>query len=219
MATTDGSKATAGWNRREFVGAAGLLAIALGLPGCVTATAATTTSATTTLAPEEAPTDRQLAMLREVSQIVLPATDTPGAGDAEVGAFVAMALAHGMEASRTPLAPAARTFASASFLRGDGSLRYVDWLDDQLGADFLDQAPAARIEKVRTLDTAAYAPDGGAHPWRKVKALILLGYYTSEIGGSQELQYAPLPGRYDPAVPVQPGERAYSNEWTGVDFG
>jgi hypothetical protein len=202
--------AEAGWNRREFVGAAGLLAIALGLPGCVTATA---------LEPSEAPTDRQLALLREVAQIVIPATDTPGAGDAGVGAFVAMALAHGMEASRAPLSPAAQTFASTRFLRSDGSLRYVDWLDGQLGADFLEQAPAARIEKVRALDAAGYAADAGAHPWRKVKALILLGYYTSEVGGAQELQYAPLPGRFDPAVPVQPGERAYSNEWTGVDFG
>lgn len=202
--------AEAGWNRREFVGAAGLLAIALGLPGCVTAT---------TLPPEEAPTERQLVMLREVAQIVIPATDTPGAGDAEVGAFVAMALAHGMEASRAPLAPAARAFAADHFLRTDGSLRYVDWLDDRLGTDFLEQAPAARFEIVRALDAAAYAADAGAHPWRKVKALILLGYYTSEIGGAQELRYAPLPGRFDPAVPMQPGERAYSNEWTGVDFG
>lgn len=202
--------AQAGWNRREFVGAAGLLAIALGLPGCVTASA---------LPAEEAPTDRQLAMLREVSQIVLPATDTPGAGDAEVGAFVAMALAHGMEASRAPLPPAAQTFASNRFLRADGSLRYIDWLDDQLGAGFLEDAPGARLDKVRAIDAAAYAADAGAHPWRKLKALILLGYYTAEIGGSQELQYAPLPGRFDPAVPVQPGERAYSNEWTGVEFG
>jgi Gluconate 2-dehydrogenase subunit 3 len=203
-------KAKAGWNRREFVGAAGLLAIALGLPGCVTAT---------TLEASEAPSDGQLAMLREVAQIVIPATDTPGAGDAGVGAFVAMALAHGMEATRAPLAPAAQAYAAARYLRAESSLRYVDWLDDRLGADFMDQAPAARIDKVRALDTAAYAADAGAHPWRKVKGLILLGYYTSEIGGAQELQYAPLPGRFDPAVPVQPGERAYSNEWTGVDFG
>lgn len=202
--------AQAGWNRREFVGAAGLLAIALGLPGCVTAT---------TLEAAEAPTDRQLAMLREVAQIVIPATDTPGAGDAGVGAFLAMALAHGMEGSRAPLPPAAQAFASARFLRADGSLRYVDWLDGQLGTDFLTLDPAAQVDRVRALDAAGYAADAGAHPWRKVKGLILLGYYTSEIGGAQELQYAPLPGRFDPAVPVRPGERAYSNEWTGVDFG
>lgn len=214
MATGTG----AGWNRREFVGAAGLLAIALGLPGCVSASAGAADLAAA-LPPEEAPNDRQLAMLREVSQIVIPATDTPGAGDAEVGAFVAMALAHGMEAARAPLPPAAQTFASTRFLRADGSLRYVDWLDDVLGVGFLEEAPAARLEKVRALDAAGYAQNAGAHPWRKVKALILLGYYTSEIGGSQELQYAPLPGRFDPAVPVQPGERAYSNEWTGVEFG
>lgn len=208
----------AGWNRREFVGAAGLLAIALSLPGCASASAGTPGLAAA-LPPEEAPDDRQLALLREVSQIVIPATDTPGAGDADVGAFVAMALAHGMEATRSPLPPGAQTFVTTRFLRGDGSLRYIDWLDDQLGAGFLNEDPAARLDKVRALDAAAFVANAGAHPWRKLKALILLGYYTSEIGGSQELRYAPLPGRFDPAVPVQPGERAYSNEWTGVEFG
>ena len=218
MGTAKGVGFGAGWNRREFVGAAGLLALALGLPACTTASAGTPDLAAA-LPPEEAPSDRQLAMLRELAQVVIPATDTPGAGDAGVGAFVAMALAHGMEASRAPLPPAAQAFAAARFLRADGSLRYVDWLDDQLGAAFLEDSAEARLEKVRAIDAAAYAADAGAHPWRKVKALILLGYYTSEIGGAQELRYAPLPGRFDPAVPVQPGERAYSNEWTGVEFG
>jgi hypothetical protein len=49
--------------------------------------------------------------------------------------------------------------------------------------------------------------------------LILTGYYTSEIGGARELQYELTPGRYDPAVAIRPGERAYSSDWTAVDFG
>ncbi len=29
----------------------------------------------------------------------------------------------------------------------------------------------------------------------------------------------PIPGRFDPAVPVGPDTRGYSNDWTGVEFG
>lgn len=201
---------TAGWNRREFVSAAALLGLALGAPGCVTATA---------LDPADAPDDRQLAMLAAVAQIVLPRTDTPGAGDAGVGAFVALALAHGVDGTRAPLNPAARAVVPAALLRADGSLRYVDWLDGQLGANWLDQTEAARLATVAALDAAAFAAGGETNPWRKLKALILTGYYTSREGGAQELQYAAIPGRFDPRVPVGPDARGYSSDWTGVDFG
>ena len=200
----------ASWNRREFVSAAALLGLALGVPGCVTANA---------LDQADAPSDRQLAMLTAVAQIVLPRTDTLGAGDAGVGAFVALALAHGLDGTRAPLNPAARTAVSASLLRPDGSLRYVDWLDAQLGESWLAQTEAAQLAAVAALDASAFAAGADAHPWRKVKALILTGYYTSREGGSQELQYAAIPGRFDPRVPVGPDARGFSSDWTGVDFG
>ena len=105
--------------------------------------------------------------------------------------------------------------SSVKIAGGFGPIRAA-WLER---AAFLGETITLRLDKVRAHDAAANAAAAGAHPWRKVKALILLGYYTSEIGGAQELRYAPLPGRFDPAVPLQPGERAYSNEWTGVEFG
>ena len=200
----------AGWNRREFVRAAALLGIALGTPGCVTAAA---------LDPSEAPSDRQLAMLREVAQIVIPRTDTPGAGDAGAGEFVALALAYGLDGSRAPLSSAGRAFAPAALLRADSSLRYLDWLERTLGTGWLSADGATRTSSLAALDLAAFAPGAEAHPWRKLKALILTGYYTSQPGGAQELQYAAVPGRFDPAVPVTPETRSLSNDWTGVEFG
>jgi len=53
----------------------------------------------------------------------------------------------------------------------------------------------------------------------KVKGLILTGYYTSEVGGARELRYELVPGRYDPKVPITPETRAWSSDWTAVDFG
>lgn len=68
-------------------------------------------------------------------------------------------------------------------------------------------------------DAAAFAPDQKDHPWKKIKALILTGYYTSEVGASRELQYELVPGRFDPDLPLPADNRSWSSDWTAVDFG
>jgi hypothetical protein len=103
--------------------------------------------------------------------------------------------------------------------RADGSLRYVDWLEAALGTGWLDTDDSTRAARLAALDAAAFEPGADAHPWRKLKALILTGYYTSQEGGAQELRYAPIPGRFDPAERVTPETRSLSNDWTGVEFG
>jgi hypothetical protein len=85
--------------------------------------------------------------------------------------------------------------------------------------NWLDQTQAAQLAALAALDAAAFAAGGELNPWRKLKALILTGYYTSREGGAQELQYAAIPGRFDPRVPVGPDARGFSSDWTGVDFG
>ncbi|MBX9664658.1 MAG: gluconate 2-dehydrogenase subunit 3 family protein, partial [Novosphingobium sp.] len=42
---------------------------------------------------------------------------------------------------------------------------------------------------------------------------------VDKIGGSKELNYELVPSRFDPKVPVTPATRAYSSDWTAVDFG
>jgi hypothetical protein len=88
-----------------------------------------------------------------------------------------------------------------------------------LGTRWLTLPAARRHEALAALDAAAYRNDPAAAPWRAIKGLILTGYYTSEIGGSKELNYELVPGRFDPKVPVTPETRAYSSDWTAVDFG
>ena len=203
-----------GWNRRDFIGGAALLALALGVP-----LAAVRMSS---LDLADAPTEAQRTLLREVSQLVLPRTGTPGAGEVGVGDFVALALAHGLEKSRQPLDGNADP-RLLRFRRSDGSLDHVTWLAAELerraGMDFLKAAPDARVAALTALDAEAFGPEAKTHPWRTLKALILTGYYTSEVGGAQELRFELVPGRFDPDLPLQPGDRAWSSDWTAVDFG
>jgi len=205
---------TAGWTRRDFAGGAALLALTLGLP-----VAAVKLS---DLPEDHAPSERQRRLLREVSQLVIPRTATPGAGELGVGDFVALALAHGLEKSRKPL-PLDAAPRLAAHRRGDGSLDHTGWLEAELdrraGADFLRQTPEARAAILAALDAEAYAPDVREHPWRTLKALVLTGYYTTEVGGAQELRFELVPGRYDPDLPATPATVAWSSDWTAVDFG
>jgi hypothetical protein len=45
---------------------------------------------------------------------------------------------------------------------------------------------------------------------QRLDVLALLGYFTSEIGCKQAQRYIEAPGRYDPCVPYQPGDRAWA---------
>lgn len=203
-----------GWNRRTFLGGAAILAAVVGVPLAAIRL--------DLFDKDEAPSERQRELMRTVSQIVIPKTDTPGAGDVGAGDFVLLGLAHGLEQSRTPL-PKDAPEALTRHARKDGSLDQAAWLEAELdgraSGDFLKAAPDAQAKLLTALDAEAYAQGVREHPWRTVKALILTGYYTSEPGGSQELQFNLVPGTYEPDVPVTPQTRAFSSDWTAVDFG
>ena len=196
-------------HRREFLAGAALFALALGLPA----------HAAPGIVPDpaETPSPRLARLLRVVSQLVIPRSDTPGAGDVGVGAFVSLALAHGLEGTRAPWPQPAPDWP----LRADGSLRYDLWLDQELarraGGDMLRLPPTRQAALLAELDAQAFS--GGLTPWVAIKALILNGYYTSEAGASQELQYNLIPGRWDADIALEPGARAFSSDWTAVEFG
>ena len=212
---TDPDDRKGGWNRRSFLGGAALLALAIGVPVAGVALS--------DLEDDEAPTERQRLLMKQVSQAVLPATGTPGAGDVGVGDFVILALAHGLDGTRDPAGSSEMPWAFPEYRRRDGSLRYVGWLEHTLdlsaNGDYLRLPGDEQHRLLAELDREAFADGNDAHPWRKIKGLILTGYYTSRVGGSEELRFELVPGRFDPVVPMGPDTRAWSSDWTAVEFG
>lgn len=169
------------------------------------------------------PTERQLAVAKDVAQLLIPRTDTPGGADVGAHDYLVLALAHGLDGTRVPASGNDIQGANALYGRPDGSLDHLAWLEDQLDGkargDYLAAPLARRQAALDVIDQAAFANHQASGPWAKIKGLLLTGYYTSEAGGSKELRYELVPGRFDPDLPLTPKDRAWSSDWTAVEFG
>ncbi|MGB2899236.1 MAG: gluconate 2-dehydrogenase subunit 3 family protein [Candidatus Acidiferrum sp.] len=140
---------------------------------------------------------------------IIPETDTPGAKGARVNEFIDVILTEW-----------ANDTERKNFLDG---LAGVDKKSNELFAkDFVDTPPPQQLTFLRALDeTAAFESairpprrdDEVENPYRQLegnffsvfKNITLHGYYTSEIGFTQELKLQIIPGAQHGCVPRGPG--------------
>lgn len=191
-------------SRRVFLAATGAGGLSAAIPGAFAVAAPASAS----------------GWLDGICDMVIPPTQTAGAGRTGVANFVVMALDHGLEGSRSPAVDPALP------RREDGSVDHLRWLagelDRRAGSSFSALPPGRRASILADVDAEAFPagpPPAHPSPWVTIKTLILTGYYTSETGGSKELRYEPVPGQWNPDLPQTPNTRALSNDWTAVDFG
>jgi hypothetical protein len=159
-------------------------------------------------ATRDAKTTAIRPLLDDLCDAVIPPTNTAGARSVGVGAFVEIAAAHGLNGTSEALLTA---FGAA--------------LDELAGGAYLQQSEERRHALLAEIDVRAFTkPDDLTLPevlrqWPRIKGVIVIGYYTSQLGASEELRYIAVPGHFDPDVPLEPGDRAWSSDWTGVKFG
>jgi len=149
----------------------------------------------------------QNATVIAMTDLIIPATETPGAKGALVNEFIDLILTEW-----------ATDGERAHFLSGlDG----VDKQSEELfGKQFVDVSPAQQTALLQSIEEDALAHDGVPHPvnpvlvhdtqlqgnfWMVFKRMTLHGYYTSEIGFSQELKLQIIPGQYHGCAPLSPG--------------
>ena len=178
----------------------------------------------------------QQALTGTLVDLILPDTDTPGARAAGVPEFIDTLLADWMtEGERAHfLAGLADVDARAQTAHG---ARFVDLAPEQQTAlvTELDRAayaeppPAeaeadeAAAERAQSgTDAMAEAaeqsvgqvdtPDEEEPPpfFLTLKELTIAGYYTSEVGATQELRWEPAPGRLDLDVPFSEVGRTWA---------
>ena len=148
--------------------------------------------------------EHQARTFDAIAERILPATDTPGAGDAEIPAFVDRLLAGWLpeEARDHLLAELDRFDARARQRHPDGAgfVALPDERKDSLLTEAQDEALAQR-------DGRAFSRNPNRlheQPFFDlVKWLTLFGYYTSEAGMKSELGYRIVPGRWDPCVDLE----------------
>lgn len=158
-------------------------------------------------------------IVAEIAVMIIPATSTPGAKEAGVPAFIEMML---QDCYQKP--------EQDSFKNG---LKEVETKSKALGNDFLslnpeqkkvvltqieneamaNTNPPPKVDKAPTNDETKAVTKASQPPtpsfWQLMKELTLLGYFTSEIGMTKAMEYAPVPGRIE-AIKITKDQKAYS---------
>lgn len=146
---------------------------------------------------------QEIAFLDEVAETILPETGTPGARAAGVGPFMALMVTDGLSPDD-----------QARFK--EGMITLDAGCIQMFGAGFLAVTAEQKLEYLQVLDQEQVEMMKGheegmpAHYFRTMKELVLLGYFTSEIGCTQAMRYVESPGQYKPCLPYAPGDRAWA---------
>lgn len=136
-------------------------------------------------------TAAQALALDAAAELIMPATDTPGARAAGVPAFVDRAVGTWCDASQ------------ARLLR-DG----LDRLDADAKAS-AKMAFASLPQAQQTVLLARYEAEKSPF-FSFLRELVTTGYFTSKPGATVALRYDPIPGAYRGCVPLKDIGRAWA---------
>lgn len=139
-----------------------------------------------------------IAFLDEIGEAIIPTTDTPGAKATKIGEFMVMMVKDTYNAEQQ------ETFTSGlNFIRKD--------FKTSRGKDYMEASLEERTAYLNDLKAKSSNPeDKDAAVIKMLQDLTVLGYFTSEIGATQQLRYYEVPGRFDPCIDYKPGDRAYA---------
>lgn len=140
----------------------------------------------------------QLQLVGAIAELIIPATDTPGA------------LAAGVHTFLDHFVPECCSKAEqAQLLNG---LTQINTLSQQLFKCQFLLANSNQQTQLLTLFDTAQAPckKTDYEFFRAFKSLTLFGYYTSEIGATKELAYLAVPGGYKGNVPFNTVGKAWA---------
>jgi len=152
--------------------------------------------------------DTVVAMIDQI----IPATDTPGAKGARVNEFIDVILTEWADAEERK-----------NFL--DGLAGVDKQTNDLFGKNFVDASPAQQVTLLRSMDESVATQrtrrmrHGNTIPEERdkqlrgeffnvFKGITVHGYYTSEIGFSQELNLQIIPGAQHGCAPLPVEKKA-----------
>ena len=137
-----------------------------------------------------------------MANVIIPRTDTPGAVDAGVPAFIVMMMQECYPQKDQD------KFHS-------GLAAFNQWCNDTYGKAFSELSEEQKELAVTKLDKAVLGKEELKEGedfsfYRKLKELTLLGFFTSKPGATETLRYVQIPGKYDGCVPYHKGDKAWA---------
>jgi hypothetical protein len=151
----------------------------------------------------------QRQLVARLSELVIPTTDTPGAIEAGVPAFIDQIVSEWYTAAERTI-----FLDGLAALEAESRTRHAQ--------PFLECSEPEQVALLEWAQAQAPAPETGMtamfHPllaedapfFPKLRELTVVGYYTSRVGAAQELAYVAMPGRYDGDYPAARVGRAWS---------
>ena len=138
-------------------------------------------------------------LVATLAELIIPETDTPGARAARVHEFIDNMLTDWYDEAEVE-----------QFLSG------LEGVEQRAGAygvgAFVSLNVGRQVEILTQMETEALNdPEGSGSSgfFQTIKSLTLFGYYTSEIGATQELRVNPM-GVYKPDIPFSEVGRAWA---------
>ena len=144
-------------------------------------------------------------LLTLIGDTIIPTTaESPGASAVGIGRFIIVQ------------ATACFSAGAAEVLRR-GLKEIQEASVAQFARGFAELGVAQREQVLTDYEARAASTKGSAlgsgsnvHPFRLMKELTLLGYFTSKPGATQALRYLPVPGGYKGSVKLGPDERSWA---------
>jgi len=181
--------------RRAIKQIAGLLGLALSAHSLdlLAASSASSRKLTTKLLSAD-----ELQMTGEIAELIIPATDTPGALAVDVHGFIDQYLAECIS-----------KYEQEQFKNGLKKINAV--AEDKFHKTFLACTHKQQVQLLTALEKMdmGFTRDDKDF-FRQMKSYTLFGYYTSEAGASQELAFLPVPGGYQGNFPFAKIGKAWS---------
>lgn len=136
-------------------------------------------------------TPQQKKLLTELADVIIPTTKTPGAKAAGAEQFIIRVIR-----DCSPLEEQKAFYASLEKFDKESKAAY--------GKNFTvldNEQKVAMVKKLIDTDRPFF---------KQMKQLTAIGYFTSEIGATQALEYVEVPGRLDACTTLKPGQKAWA---------
>ena len=156
--------------------------------------------------------EMQRKLVAEVAEMIIPKTDTPGAKEAGVPAFIEMMLNDCYEQpEHKSFQEGVDALLNANFLTQTPEQRTATLL--QLQTDTKEQMKVYNVRQSKMGDNEDKElmnnQKQGLPYWRLMKELTLLGYFTSEAGIMGSYEYVPVPGKFE-VIKWKPNQKPYA---------